>query len=557
MRACILPFTLAASILAFDVDVLILGATPSGIAAGIAAANGAASRHTVHIMEALPMLGGMAVAGGVGLMNNEQGVYGQGLGGRWCALNGAAYGSPRPNCFPEMSVGEASFYKMINSTANLTLSLGCALLSLDRAGACLTSATFLCADRPQPITLTARAFIDATYDGEAMVLANVTHAHGREGASEFNESLAGVIVTQDSNEAFGSLGIDPFWADGKTLLPGISAEPLPPRGTPDDRLMAFSFFICGSPLAEGRALPWPRPPGYNASDFELLRRVIARYVELNRTFELSDFTEWQAYAAPANRTKVLMCCGRAPVNMDQPDLNRGWATASREQRQAMEAAHRYYLLGSLFFMANDPAVNSFTRYAIGRWGMCADEYTATDHFPPQLYIRISNRLRGEVLLTQNNLALPQAKPDSVAVGKWSFDQHTESRRAVLDTSVTPSRWVALNEGYMRQSFAPGGDWYDVPFLCMIPARGEASNLAISVAISATSIAYSSTRIEQMFVDLGAAAGVAAALAVEAAAGEGAGEACAGLGLALQDTNITAVQEVLVGVYGQRIHGPSP
>jgi hypothetical protein len=174
----------------------------------------------------------------------------------------------------------------------------------------------------------------------------------------------------------------------------------------------------------------------------------------------------------------------------------------------MEAAHRYYLLGSLFFMANDPAVNSFTRYAIGRWGMCADEYTATDHFPPQLYIRISNRLRGEVLLTQNNLALPQAKPDSVAVGKWSFDQHTESRRAVLDTSVTPSRWVALNEGYMRQPFSPG-DWYDLPFSVMLPQRAEAANLLVSVAISATSVAYSSTRIEQMFVDAGAAAGVGA------------------------------------------------
>ena len=539
-----------------DVDVLVFGATPSGIAAGIAAANGVRGRHSVAIFEPLAMLGGMAVAGGVGLMNNEQGVYGQGLGGQWCALNALAYNATKPNCFPEMSVGEASFKRMLGATANLTLRLGCQLLSVASQGACLTSARFLCADSAQPIAVTARAFVDASYDGDAMVAAGVDHAHGREGASEFNESLAGVLDHSDPNESFGDLDIDPHAADG-SLLSGISAEPLPPPGTADDRLMAFSYFICGSPLAEGRALPWPRPPGYNASDFELLRRVIARYVELNRTFELSDFTEWQAYAAPANRTKVLMCCGRAPVNMDQPDLNRGWATASREQRQAMEAAHRYYLLGSLFFMANDPAVNSFTRYAIGRWGMCADEYTATDHFPPQLYIRISNRLRGEVLLTQNNLALPQAKPDSVAVGKWSFDQHTESRRAVLDTSVTPSRWVALNEGYMRQSFAPGGDWYDVPFLCMIPARGEASNLAVSVAISATSIAYSSTRIEQMFVDLGAAAGVAAALAVEAAAGEGAGEACAGLGLALQDTNITAVQEVLVGVYGQRIHGPSP
>jgi hypothetical protein len=485
-------------------------------------------------------------------MNNEKGVYGQGLGGRWCALNGAAYGSATPNCFPEMHVGEASFQRMIGDTNNLTLSLGCRLLSVDRSGSCLTAATFLCADNPQPLSVSARVVIDASYDGDAMVAAGVTHAHGREGAAEFNESLAGVILHNDTNESFDGLDIDPFWPDGATLLPGISAEPLPPAGTADDRLMAFSYFICASPLDEGRAIPWPRPAAYNVSDFELLRRVIARYEELNRTFELSDFSEWQAYATPKNKTKILMCCGRAPVNMDQPDLNYGWASATFEQRRAMEAAHRYYLLGSLYFMANDASVNNFTRYAFGRWGMCSDEYVAAGNFPPQIYVRISNRLRGVALLTQNNINSPQDKSDSVAVGNWNFDQHTESRRAVRDAQS--GRWVVANEGYMRQDFRPG-DWYDVPFAVMLPVRGEADNLLVPVAISTTSIAYSSTRIEQMFVDLGAAAGVAAALAVEAVGGGGG--ACAGLGFALPETNVTAVQGVLVQEYGQRIHGPPP
>lgn len=116
-----------------------------------------------------------------------------------------------------------------------------------------------------------------------------------------------------------------------------------------------------------------------------------------------------------------------------------------------------------------------------------------------------------------------------------------------------SRFVVVNEGYMRQSFSPG-NWYDVPFGVMLPVRAEAANLLVSVAISATSVAYSSTRIEQMFVDTGAAAGVAAALALEAAGAPGAG-ACAGLGLAVQDTDVAAVQGVLLREYAQRIHGP--
>ena len=558
----LLLFQVAASVssvsrgteLSVDVDVVVVGGTASGIAAGIAAANGVSGRHSVAIFERLNMLGGMAVAGGVGLMNNEAGVYGQGIGAIWCTLNAIYYNASKPNCFPEMFVGEQSFYRMINATANLTLSLGCRFLNVDinraTGNACLTTAHFLCANDTVPVAATARVFIDASYDGDAMVSAGVTHAHGREAASEFNESAAGVILPGDPNESFNGLDIDPFWPNG-TLLRGISQEPLPPLGSGDDRLMAFSYFICGSPLAEGRAIPWTKPANYDASDFELLRRVIQRYVDLNRTFELSDFSEWQAYTTPANKTKILLCCGRAPVNMDQPDLNRGWATASYTERLAIEAAHRYYLLGSLYFMSNDASVNNFTRYAIGRWGSCADEYTSNGNFPPQIYVRISNRLRGMTLLTQNNINNPQTRPDSIAVGDWSFDQHTESRRAVRDPKNS-SRLIVINEGYMRRSFTPG-NWYDLPFSVMLPQRGEADNLLVSVAISATSVAYSSTRIEQQFVDAGAAAGVAAALAIENA-GSGAG-VCAGLGYNLADTNVTAVQETLVQTYNQRIHGP--
>jgi hypothetical protein len=541
---------------ALDVDVLVIGGTASGIAAGIAAANGVSARHSVAIFERLDLLGGMAVAGGVGLMNNEAGVYGQGLGGRWCALNAAYYNWSKPNCFAEMHVGENSFYRMINETANLTLTLGCRFLSVDvdRApgSACLSTAHFLCANGTSPVAVTARVFIDATYDGDAMVSAGVTYAHGREAASEFNESLAGVVLPDDPNESFDGLDIDPYWPNG-TLLPGISEEPLPALGSADDRLMAFSYFICASPLAEGRAIPWPRPAAYDPTRFELLRRVIQRYVDRNRTFELSDFSEWQAYTTPANTTKLLLCCGRAPVNMDEPDLNRGWANATFEERLAIETAHRDYLLGSLYFMSNDPSINNFTRYAFSRWGSCADEYVANDNFPPQIYVRISNRLRGVTLLTQNNINSPQTRPDSIAVGDWSFDQHTESRRAVRDPNNS-SRMIVINEGYMRKSFTPG-NWYDLPFTVMLPQRGEADNLLVSVAISATSVAYSSTRIEQMYVDAGAAAGVAAALAIEDSGRVRDSNTCGGLTHNLADTNVTAVQETLVRVYGQRIHGP--
>jgi hypothetical protein len=54
------------------------------------------------------------------------------------------------------------------------------------------------------------------------------------------------------------------------------------------------------------------------------------------------------------------------------------------------------------------------------------------------------------------------------------------------------------------------------------------------------------------MDLGTAAGVAASLALDAQPPSAPG-ACPSW--AFQDVNVTAVQEILVNVYQQRIHGP--
>ena len=55
------------------------------------------------------------------------------------------------------------------------------------------------------------------------------------------------------------------------------------------------------------------------------------------------------------------------------------------------------------------------------------------------------------------------------------------------------------------------------------------------------------------MDLGTAAGVAAALALDTAASDSGAGTC--LSVPLQDTNVSAVQDILVNVFKQRVHGP--
>jgi hypothetical protein len=133
--------------------------------------------------------------------------------------------------------------------------------------------------------------------------------------------------------------------------------------------------------------------------------------------DLSYFSEFHQYDTNLS-TKLLLCCGKGPVNCDEPGLNAGWASANHSERLRIAAAHKRYLLGSLYYMANDPRVPNYTQYAVGRWGLCRDEYAAFDNWPPQLYIRISNRLRGDTILTQVRLAWLQLTSAAVVQYTW-------------------------------------------------------------------------------------------------------------------------------------------
>ena len=64
-----------------------------------------------------------------------------------------------------------------------------------------------------------------------------------------------------------------------------------------------------------------------------------------------------------------------------------------------------------------------------KYGLCKDEFEAYGHIPPQLYVRISNRLVSDFVMTQNNICVPKEN-QSIALGDWSFDEHMTGKYAV-------------------------------------------------------------------------------------------------------------------------------
>ncbi len=393
------------------------------VAAAVTASNG--GKYTVKVVEPLRMIGGMAAAGGVALMN--QGGCGlSGLSGNWSRIVSSFYGLKEGVTFPRMKESELAFWVLLNSSTSIETTLGCHAVNVSVGmKGCVGQIHFVC-DDDNEFEVQASYVIDASYDGDIMTLSKVDSTFGREPRSKFKESLAGVQTREYSDEesfALQNISINPYNHDG-SVLKYIDPKTLGSDGSGDDKLMAFEYFACLSKTV-GNQVPFAIPPGYNPNDFLLLLRQTRSLVK-NGQFPLgpplSYFGDVQCYdSIVANVTgniDCLFCCGRGPVSSDQPNLNHGWATSDYYARKKLADDYKYYIKGSLYFLANDPRVPNFTQSDTRRYGYCKDEYVEFDNFPPQLYVRISNRLVGQKILTQNNIVNPRAKVDGVAMGCW-------------------------------------------------------------------------------------------------------------------------------------------
>ena len=143
-------------------------------------------------------------------------------------------------------------------------------------------------------TITAKMFIDCSYEGDLMAKAGVSYMVGREDNSTYNETYNGVQLME--GHQFPD-GIDPYKIPGDStsgLLWGISNNKLLPTGAGNKMVQAYNYRICLSNDPHNK-IPITKPAGYDSTWYELLLRLIHAQPD-KRT--LNDYIILSSHAQP-------------------------------------------------------------------------------------------------------------------------------------------------------------------------------------------------------------------------------------------------------------------
>ncbi len=349
-------------------------------------------------------------------------------------------------------------------------------------------------------TFRGKIFIDASYEGDLMAKAGVTYHVGREANAEYGERLNG-FRERTVGHQFG-VDVDPYNTPGDPasgLLPLVQAGTNEKPGDGDKCVQAYNFRLCTTRTKEN-LVPWTelKPANYDEKQFELM----ARYIEA---------------LEKAGKPPTGIFMGPTPMPNDKTDTNNAGAIstdfigqnydypdADYATRERIIRAHEDYTKGLLYFLATSDRVPQHVRDTVNKWGLARDEFPATGHFPPQMYVREARRMISDYVMTEADCRWERKAEDPVAMGAYNMDSHNCQRLA--------QHGFARNEGDVEVGVAAP---YPVSYRSIVPKAAQADNLLVPVCLSATHIAYGSIRMEPVFMILGQSAATAACLAIDA------------------------------------------
>lgn len=517
-------------------EVLVYGGTPAGIAAALAAAR---SGRSVVLVEPSSRLGGM-MAGGLSKSDVGSAEH-KPVGGiaaeffkralaREEELGACSDGSSCSGYDFEPHVAGEVFGAMLAGEKLISIQRALPLLAVHKTGDRLTGITTVRGE------IAASVFIDASYEGDLMVGAGIDSTTLREARLKTSDGADLGDVEDDAG--FGILArpyglrIDPYVIPAQPasgLIPFVEAAPptMPVEGASDSRLMSYNYRLCVTDDPSNR-IPFEKPDSFDPARYEGSARVAVAMTSSGRKplDELYFNPARTVFSKDRIHFKYDLNGGSTfSTDMSWPAWNQAYPAAGLPARADIATNYRQYMQGLLYFWQTDPRFGALNA-KVGRFGLCADEFADNGHWPYQLYSRETRRMVGDYVMNENDVLTNGRRPgvpDSVAMGGYDMDSHI---RRITTTRIN-GRDVVVSEGF-RITRKSGDPRYPVAYRSLLPRRVQASNLLNPVTLSATSMAYSSLRMEPTFMALGQAAGTAASMAIEAS-------------VTVQDVDVPALQ----------------
>jgi hypothetical protein len=188
-----------------------------------------------------------------------------------------------------------------------------------------------------------------------------------------------------------------------------------------------------------------------------------------------------------------------------PGASWAWPEANYSEREKIAKEHENYHRGLLHFLATDPRVPEKVRQEIRRYGLPKDEFADNGGWPHQIYIREARRMVSDFVMTEHHTFGHEVAPKSVGLGSYGTDTH-EIRRIVKDG-------VVAREGKTAGG-RDGAPPYPIGYAAIVPKQAECDNLFVTFALSASHTAFSSIRMEPVFMVTSQSAATAAVMSMD-------------------------------------------
>jgi hypothetical protein len=434
----------------YKTDVLVIGASASGIAAGIQSA-----RMGVHTIIAEPTiwLGGMITAAGVCAFDGNHSMP-SGLFGEFREALHKVYGGSSKvstgwvsNTLFEPHVGDSIFKSMVLHTKGLTVKYQFQFISAIKSNNRITGAIFVHLPTNQKVTIYAKQVIDATELGDVLANAGVPYSLGMEASAVTGED---VHVSETNNI-----------------------------------VQDITYVAILKDYGKGTDKTIPMPKNYDPSEFD---------------GACTDYYFNTAKPKPNVDAKKMLDYGKLPnkkymINWPNSgnDIYLNIVEMSEADREKELVKAKEQTLRFIYFIQHQLGFKNL--------GLADDEYPTTDKLPLIPYHRESRRVKGLVRFDVKHIAKPfdSSNPlykTGIAVGDYPIDHHHKKNLKApqhLDFYPVPS--------------------FNIPLGALIPQNVNGLIIA-EKSISVSNVVNGTTRLQAIALLIGQAAGTLAAQSVQ-------------------------------------------